>query len=233
MHRASLPGSSLPHAVFFDMDGLLVDSEPVHAAAYVDAFERAGLALHPDEYRAHVTLGGGSIRDLYAAKGGTPEGWPALFERKCELFAKHVREEMELLPGASELLQALADRGTPCLLATGSGRVNATVILERFGLRPYFAAILSGEDVSRAKPDPEIFLKAAALIGASPAHCVSLEDSPKGVRAATGAGVPCIAVPTSWTRTGDFTGAALIVHSLQQVTPLLLEEIVHNHLARS
>ncbi|MBI3948301.1 MAG: HAD family phosphatase [Armatimonadetes bacterium] len=214
-----------PRGAIFDMDGLLVDTEPVHAAAYALAFREAGLHLDPEEYRRHVTLAGGTIRDLYRACGGTPDGWDRVFARKCERFRQVIAAEVALLPGVTALLAALARRGTPCLLATGSSRFNADVVLGRFGLGRHFPLVLTGDDVRRAKPDPEVFYRAAAALGLDPGECVSFEDSPKGVRAAAEAGVPCVAVPTAWTRGGDFTGAALVLDSLGEVTPALLESL--------
>ena len=212
-----------PRGAIFDMDGLLVDTEPVHAAAYCIAFSEVGLPLEMEEYCEYVTLAGGTIRDLYRQKGGLLEGWDALFARKCQCFRRQVHEEIDLLPGVLDLLTAFERRGTPCVLATGAGRFNAGVVVEHFHLGRFFRAVLAGEDVRRAKPDPEVFFRAAEILGLSPAECVSFEDSPKGVRAAVAAGVPCVAVPTAWTQTGDFTGAALTVGALAAVTPALLE----------
>lgn len=214
-----------PRAALFDMDGLLVDTEPVHAAAYVFAFQRAGLRLDPEAYRQHVTLGGGSIRDLYQACGGAPQGWNQVWAEKCRHFRELVRTQVTLLPGVEALLNVLTRRGTPCLLVTGSSRRNAEVVLNHFGLERFFSVVLTGDDVARAKPDPEVFFKAEAVLGLPLEECVSFEDSPKGVQAASQAGVPCVAVPTDWTRKGDFTGAALVVESLVEVTPALLETL--------
>lgn len=209
----------------FDMDGILVDSEPAHAAAYVSAFAQAGLSLTLEEYRAWVTLGGGSIRDLFRARGGDPAGWEPLFAAKCEQFGRHVTEELTLLPGVLELLVALEQRGVPRVLATGAGRWNAEIILGHFGLSRFFRAVLTGDDVRRAKPDPEVFFLAAATLGLPPEECLSFEDSPKGVRAAAAAGVPCIAIPTRWTREGDFSRAYRVLGSLREMIPSLLDEL--------
>ncbi|NLC58439.1 MAG: HAD family phosphatase [Armatimonadetes bacterium] len=214
------------------MDGLLVDSEPIHAAAYVTAFGEVGLPLHPEQYRQQVTLGGGSIRELYAQAGGMPEEWPAIFARKQELFARYLAERGVPLPGAITLLAALAARGTPCVLATGAGRSSAEVVLRHLNLQRFFCLVLAGEDVRRAKPDPEVFHKAARALAVRPGECVCLEDSPKGVAAAAAAGIPCIAVPTAWTKTGDLSRAALVAASLEQVTPQLLEELATAHCAK-
>ncbi|MDH7569089.1 MAG: HAD family phosphatase [Armatimonadota bacterium] len=214
-----------PRGVIFDMDGLLVDSEPVHAAAFISAFRHFGLSLEPEEYRQHVTLGGGSTRDLFLSKGGNPRQWEQVLALKRVRFRQHVAEGMELLPGAACLLQALNRRRTPCVLATGAGRATAETILNHFDLWRCFALVLSGDDVRHAKPDPEVFLKAVTALGVAPGECVSLEDSPKGVRAATAAGVRCVAVPTAWTRDGEFTGASLVVDSLVRVTPEVLESL--------
>lgn len=219
----------LPRAVIFDMDGLLVDSEPIHAAAYVTAFHEFGLHLDPLEYRDHVTLGGGTIRDLYARRGGDPHAWPALFARKRELFARYLQENGSLLPGVEALLSALAEHGIPCVLATGAGRFSADVILTRFAIRHRFRLVLAGEDVRRAKPDPEVFHLAAERLQVRLDECVGLEDSPKGVQAASAAGLPCVAVPTAWTRLGDLSRAVRVVASLEEVTPELLRQISESH----
>jgi len=175
------------------MDGLLVDSEPLwhevesdaaraHGGRWTDALSAecigTGLAHAVELMRERLGL------DLSVEQG---------VEELCRRFADRV-SELELQPGCAELIAAAAPR-VPLALASSSRRVLIDAVLDRFALSERFAAVVSGQDVLRAKPAPDIFLHAASLLDEPAAGCLVLEDSLAGVAAARAAGMPVIAVP--------------------------------------
>ena len=213
-------------AVIFDMDGVLVDSEPLNIRTYVQAWSEFGVELDPQEYVQRVTIGGMLIRTLFELKGGRPADWEALFRRKTEIYRELVRNELTLMPGALELLTELKANGLPRALATSASRVSMDLVFGAFDLSPYFDATVALEDVAQQKPHPETFLKAAELLNVSPDQCIVIEDAPKGLVAAKSAGMRCVIVPTDLSRSEDLSAADLVVDSLEQVTTVRLGELL-------
>jgi HAD superfamily hydrolase (TIGR01509 family) len=182
-------------AVLFDMDGLLVDSEPLWLEAETAVMARLGAAWTTAD---QVQLLGGSldrtVRYLLAkaTRSAPPE---QVAEWLMSGVAELVRDRgVPVRPGARELLAEVAAAGLPRALVTGSERRFMDVVLARTGLR--FDAHVCADDVSVTKPDPEPYLLAAKLLGVDPARCFALEDSPNGVASAEAAGCQVIAVPS-------------------------------------
>jgi HAD superfamily hydrolase (TIGR01509 family) len=185
------------HAVLFDMDGLLVDSEPLWFVIEREVAERLGAQWSEADQAA--LLGGSLERTvswlLAKAGGGVTAGREDVARWLVEGMARLVLGAgLPLQPGAARLLAVLEAAGVPCGLVTASSRAIMDAVLKVTGLS--FGVTVCGEDVRRGKPDPEPYLRAAALLGAPPAGCVVLEDSPTGVVAARSAGCPVIAVPS-------------------------------------
>jgi HAD superfamily hydrolase (TIGR01509 family) len=182
-------------AVLFDMDGLLIDSEPLWLEAETAVMARLGADWTTAD---QAQLLGGSLKRTVrylmgkATRPVSPElvaEW--LMSGVCDL----VRERgVPLQPGARELLAEVAAAGLPHALVTSSERRFMDAVLARTGLR--FDVLVCANDVSMTKPDPEPYLLAAKLLGADPARCVALEDSPNGVASAEAAGCQVIAVPS-------------------------------------
>ena len=184
-------------AVLFDMDGLLVDSEPLWFVVERAVAERLGAPWGEADQEALI---GGSLERTVSyllAKAGEP------VTARREDVARWLVDGMARLvldrglppqPGAARLLAALEAAGVPCALVTASSRAIMAAVLKVTGLS--FGVTVCGEDVQRGKPDPEPYLRAAALLGVPPAGCVVLEDSPTGIAAARAAGCPVIAVPS-------------------------------------
>ncbi|RMD79641.1 MAG: HAD family hydrolase, partial [Lentisphaerae bacterium] len=121
-----------------------------------------------------------------------------LADMKEAIFREQIREQgIEPLPGVVTLLQTLQSHGIPPAIGTSTPAANLECILEITGLAPYFAARVCSEDVTRGKPDPEVFLQAARRLGADPTRCVVFEDAPVGITAAKAAGMHCVAVATT------------------------------------
>ncbi|MEV5327717.1 HAD family phosphatase [Nonomuraea sp. NPDC052634] len=182
-------------AVFFDMDGLLVDSERVWLEIETGVMARLGAAWTP-EHQANLV--GGSMErtvDYMLAVSGADVPPESIRAWMTDGMVARLQDGVPVMPGASELLDALRDEGVPVGLVTSSVRPIADAVLKSVG-RERFDLVVTADDVTRTKPDPEPYLTAARRLGVEPARCVVLEDSPNGVAAATAAGCAVVAVPS-------------------------------------
>lgn len=182
-------------AVLFDMDGLLVDTEPLWLETETEVMARLGAPWTPRDQQA--LLGGSMARTVgYLLAKATRPVPPETVERWMHTgMQERVRAgRVVVRPGARELLAEVTGAGVPCALVTSSQREFAEIVLA--ATRLTFPVTVCGEDVTATKPDPEPYLLAAKLLGVSPEHCVVLEDSPNGVDSATAAGCHVVAVPS-------------------------------------
>jgi len=189
------PGPDRLAAVLFDMDGLLVDTEPLWFETETEVMARLGGNWgHADQEQ----LLGGSMAHTVGyllARAATPAAPDVVARWMTEGMLKRAADgRVTLRPGARELLAEVAAAGLPHALVTGSQRLFADAVLASTGLR--FPVAVTGDDVTRAKPDPEPYRLAAQLLDADPARCVALEDSPNGVASAAAAGCLVVAVPS-------------------------------------
>jgi HAD superfamily hydrolase (TIGR01509 family) len=182
-------------AVFFDMDGLLVDSERVWLEIETAVMARLGSDWTP-EHQLHL-VGGSMERTVNYMLAVSRADVPPQTVREWMVTGMVARlaAGVDTMPGASELLDALRDEGVPVALVTSSLKEIADAVLKSVG-RDRFDAVVTADDVRRTKPDPEPYLTAARLLAVEPVRCVVLEDSPNGVAAATAAGCAVVAVPS-------------------------------------
>ncbi len=184
-----------PQALIFDMDGLLVDSEPVWGIAE-DAM-LAARGKQPD-LQVRNTLVGLRMRDFWEGMIRAYRLTDNIDDLCDEIIARMtamIPDDVVPRPGASELLDYLYARRVPCAIASSSPMaiIDATVAAQGWGC--YFQVHVSGDDVTHGKPAPDIYLEAARRLGSAPAVCLALEDSPNGARAAVAAGMICYAIP--------------------------------------
>ena len=185
-------------ALIFDMDGVIVDSNPVHREAWV-AFNRGyGLETTPAMLERMYGKRNDEIIHDYFGDGLGPGEVAARSRAKEELYREMAgsRIEQMLLPG----LRAFLDRyrAVPMAVASNAEPENVAFVLDRAGLRPYFRVVVDGRQVIHPKPHPDVYLRAAALLEVAPANCIVLEDSPTGVAAAKAAGMRVIGVRTTY-----------------------------------
>jgi len=209
--------------VIFDLDGLLADTEPLHFRAYQMALREKNLTLNEAEYAEHWVRSGNGIVE-WLQEHGLKFDPQEIRARKSQRYLELLSSSLRPMEGAVELLQELTGKKT-LALASSSYRDAVDGVLQGLRLTHYFKAIVSGLDVAKVKPAPDIFLAAARQVGANASECLVLEDAEKGVIAAFHAGMRCIAVPNAYTRHHDFSKATRVCASLREVTPELIDMI--------
>jgi pseudouridine-5'-monophosphatase len=215
-------------AVFYDLDGLMVDTEYLYLQVLQIMFERRGFHI-PEAMMKHL-VGYDvptNLRDL-KAKYNLNDSFEALLEERQklheEVFSKAPIEAME---GFWELDAEAHGRGLKRAVVTSSNRRHLdAVLIGLFAGRPnpvqaYFDALVCSDDVARTKPAPDLYLCAAQRVGFAPAQCLAFEDSPAGLRAARAAGVPCVAVLSPYIPVEQYVGALAVVNSLREAAPFL------------
>ena len=219
--------SALPYSVLmitsiiFDLDGLLADTERLHCIAYQDALRAYGAAVTDHEYAEHWVRSGRGISEWITERGLTLDPI-ALRAHKSRCYLDLLRSELRPMEGAVALLERFHSR-KKIALASSSYPDAVEGVLTGLGIAHYFQVIVTGLDVPRVKPAPDIFLSAAEQLGVKASECVVLEDAEKGVIAASLAGMRCIAIPNHHTRHHDFSKATRVCSSLNEVTLELLE----------
>lgn len=185
-------------AAIFDMDGVLVISNPAHFQTWKAFGKRYGVEMDEAIYSKYVNgrRNDEFLEDLYPGRW-TQEERLRISAEKEAYYREHFASQVPPVPGVVELIQTLAQRAVPLAVATSGPRENAELITDQLGIRSLFGAMVAGLDVTVAKPDPTIFLEAARRLGVPPAESVVFEDSPAGVEAAIRAGAYCVGVATS------------------------------------
>lgn len=201
-------------AAVFDLDGLLVNTEDLYQHVGSELLRRRGKTFGPDLLDAMMGRPPAVSLAIMIEWHGLADTVETLAAETGAIFAGLLDERLEPMPGAVDLVDALAGRGLPRGVATSSGPAFAHDVLGRVGLLDRFAFVLTSADVVNGKPDPEIYLAAAARLGVEPAEMIVFEDSHNGCRAAVAAGAVVVAVPGGHSRRHDFTGARLVADSL-------------------
>lgn len=211
-------------ALIFDLDGLLADTEALHCRAYQMALLEHNVELREADYGEHWVRRGHGITEWLALQRLDLDP-RALRSRKSRHYLDLLATSLRPMDGALELLQQWHGK-KKIALASSSYRDAVDGVLTGLGIAAFFEVVVSGLDVPRVKPAPDIFLKAARQLNVEPANCLVLEDAEKGVMAAHLAGMHCVAVPNSYTRHHDFSRAARICSSLREITADLLQQFV-------
>ena len=222
-------------ALIFDFDGVVVDSEPVHLAAFQEVLSLEGITMSRDNYYQKYL--GFDDYDCFKAvavdndTAFTDAKVRQLTEAKTQLVRKEFQTSVQALPGAVELIRQAAGGHLPMAICSGSLRQEIELASEAVGVRDCFQVIVAAEDVHKGKPDPEGYRLALLRLsryapgGAEPGETVAIEDSPAGIEAASASGMKVLAVSTSYA-SSELTGADRVVASLDEVTPEDLEDMV-------
>lgn len=204
-------------AVIFDMDGVIADSEPIHFQAEKDLFGSYGIILNDAELHAYMGYEIRSMLKQLAEKHHLNVDPAELYRRQKINLLKRMRNGVKPIPGSLELIRTIHLKGIPLGLATSSFRELADEMIDRFQIRSCFRTVVTVDDISRSKPDPEIFLKAASGLSVRPIECLVIEDSTNGVHAAKAAGMKCIGFNSSNSRNQNLKSADLIILDLRDL----------------
>jgi len=202
-------------AVFFDLDGLLVDTEPYYFEAARGVFAEHGHALSREEYAIRWIIRGTRMADEVSRLGikADPDGLLLEVRRR---FRAMVEVELKLMPHARETLERASARFATALV-TNTVPEEVELILAKAGIRRHLHHLIARGDYPRPKPHPDCYIAAARRVGCAPGECLALEDAARGVRAAVNAGVPCVAVLNEMTRYESPEGALLTLDSLAEL----------------
>jgi HAD superfamily hydrolase (TIGR01509 family) len=208
--------------VVFDLDGVLVDSEPTHERATLEYLGGLGVTLDPALATAMLGRRVRDLTDAVAAQAGVPPG--ELFDGREAVFWRLLEQEPPRpMPGLRPALARLAAAGLRLAVASSGTRAYVEHVLDRLGVAGAFAAVVSGDEVAHGKPDPAVYLLAAERLGADPAACVAVEDAPHGIAAARGAGMRVVAVPNAYTEALDLSQADVVVADLDAAATWILD----------
>jgi len=205
--------------VIFDMDGVIVDTEPVHRYAYYQHFSELKIDVSEELFTSFT---GNSTRNVFQRVNSIfnlNADVEELILRKRTIFndAFDHKEDLELLEGVEHLIKNLHENGVELILASSASKVTIDRVFRRFGLHHYFSNIVSGEDFPNSKPHPAIFEFAASLSKAPKEKCIVIEDSTNGVLAAKAAGIYCVGYNSIHSKLQDLSKADKIVNHFNEL----------------
>ncbi|OVE67138.1 phosphatase [Clostridium diolis] len=215
-------------AFIFDMDGVIIDSEPIHFEVDMQTIRELGCDISEKELEKYV----GStneymytdIKENYNIKKSLEE----IIDYKVELTkVKIIESHLEPIEGIKELLMELKNRNIPATIASSSPKGLIDIVVSKFKLQEYFKYIISGEEVERGKPSPDIYIETSKKLGISPKECVVIEDSRNGVIAAKDAKMKCIGFKNINSGNQDLSKADIVVNSIRDID---LSNILENHI---
>ena len=207
-------------AVLFDMDGVIVDTEPLHRKAYFKMFDEMGISVSEVMYTGftgQATLPICTQLVNHFKLEQSPEALVAC-KRKHFKYLFDNDDSLQLLDGVLELIKDYYRNGLTLVLASSASMPNIDRIFERFDLNQYFVAKLSGADLKQSKPHPEIFIKAAEAAGQPRKHCMVIEDSSNGIKAANDAGIFVVGYDSKHSTDQDYANADLVVGSFNEIS---------------
>lgn len=189
------PPFSAAFAALFDWDGVILDSSRPHERSWERLAAETGRALPEGYFKRSFGMKNEAILPEILGWAHDAPSIRSLSLRKEELYREIIRSEgIEPLPGVRTWLERLRDAGIPCAIGSSTHRENIDMCLTLFGFTDFFRGIVTSEDVSRGKPEPDVFLKAAEKVGAAPGRCVVFEDAPVGIQAGLAGGMKVVGV---------------------------------------
>ncbi|HET6326735.1 MAG TPA: HAD family phosphatase [Planctomycetaceae bacterium] len=217
-------------AAIFDMDGVLIDSYRAHFESWQQVAVENGRVYTEVQFAAGF---GRTSREVIADQWqGEPlsdEQIAEIDRRKEWLFREIIGRDFPAMDGAVELIRALVQAGFGIAVGSSGPPDNVHLAIERLGIGRLLSATVTGADVKRGKPDPQVFLTAAERIGVPPARCVVIEDAPVGIEAARRGGMHAIGVASTGRTVEQLRAADLVVHSLRELTPERFEEMLRKN----
>lgn len=183
----------MEHAFIFDMDGVIIDSEPIHFDVDIKTLGHFGVETTEQELERFVGMTNPEMLGIFKQERNLPHTVEEMIEYQLDL-KMNILEHLDIEPiaGVRALMEQLEDMNIPMAVASSSPRVFIEGVLGKFGLSRFFKTVVSGEEVPKGKPAPDIYLETAKQLGVKPERCVVLEDSRNGMLAAKAAGMKCI-----------------------------------------
>jgi len=215
-----------PYGAIFDMDGVLIDSFEAHYESWKRVAETHGLPLSRADFAR--TFGRTSreiIQTLWPEIGCDEARVQAIDDEKEAFFREIIADRLPEMPGARELLASLRREGWKIAIGSSGPPENVRLVVRAYGAE-FFDAVVTGMDVQRGKPEPDVFLLASERTGVEPRRCVVLEDAPAGIEAAHRAGMVAVGVASTGRSREQLAAAELVVESLAELTPALLRQLV-------
>ena len=209
-------------AILWDNDGVLVDTEHLYCEATRQVFAGAGITLGDADYREMFLTGNMGAWQRLTAQGRPQAEIARIRDKRNEIYSTLLRGRDHAIDGVREVLQSLHGRYAMGVV-TSSRRDHFEIIHATTGMLTYFDFVLTREQYVNSKPDPEPYLAGIAKTGFSAAQCLAVEDTPRGLTAATGAGARCVVIPNALTATGDFTTAYKVLRDIRELPALLGE----------
>jgi HAD superfamily hydrolase (TIGR01509 family) len=212
-------------AVIFDMDGVIIDSEPIESLAWEKVlaeykrkpiFNSSGL-IHE--------VGQGSQDDIVSKHNLSGEDLNVIRIKKRAFFEELIIKDLSSMSGMESLLEKIKIEKIKLAVASTRNERQVKLIINRLGFEKHFSVIVGFNEKIRRKPFPDVFLAAASELKISPSFCVAIEDSGAGVTAGKSAGMKVIAVPNKWTKHQDFSKADKIINSLSEITINVLKNL--------
>ena len=209
------------------MDGVIVDTEPVHKYAYFKHFQELGIDVSEELY---ATFTGNSTRNVFQKlkdQFQLNQEVEDLILRKRSLFndAFDTKPDLELISGVYDLIVDLHKNEIELILASSASKGTIERVFNRFKLNDFFSHKVSGEDFPKSKPDPTIFIHAASLSKNSKEECIVIEDSTNGVKAAVGAGIYCLGYNSENSKLQNLEGASVLVNDFNEINALFIKEL--------
>lgn len=210
--------------IILDMDGVVVDSEPIHGKVVKQIFEQYGIDISQAE---HETFIGGTSRAMWSTlkeRFGLEVSVDELLKQDVEAYLKKLESLNHLtsIKGIIEILEMAQHKKITLCLASSATRANVNLVLQKLGIESYMEATVSGDEVNYSKPNPEIFINVAKKTEIKPTSFLVIEDSEHGVKAAKSAGMLCVGYQNANSGNQDLSQSDWIVHDLQKVQPIIV-----------
>lgn len=206
--------------LIFDMDGVIVDTEPVHRYAYFKHFEELKITVTEDMYTSFTGLSTKNVFQKLKESFEINQDIDDLIQRKRSIFndAFDTKGDLILLEGVENLIRELHENGIQLIVASSASKVTIERVFRRFKLHQYFSHVVSGEDFPKSKPHPAIFEHAVGLSIAPKENCIVIEDSSNGVRASKAAGIFCVGYNSIHSKDQDLSDANLIINNFNELS---------------
>lgn len=226
MHRINETGQ-MKNTVIFDMDGVIVDTEPLHKKAYYQHFAELNIDVDAELFSKFTGKSTRNVYQMIKEIFGIKQNVEELVQRKRTLFYNLFDSDpaLKLLDGVEALIKNLHSANFQLILASSAAKSTIDRVFKRFNLFPFFSHLVSGEDFPESKPDPAIFIEAQRLSGNEKSNCIVIEDSTNGIQAANAAEIFCVGYKSLNSKNQNYETADLVIHHFDELKIRELEMI--------